>query len=408
MILLLKSNSKFLFYWLANGISQLSDWLRNMTLIFVVLEISNHSAKAVSFNMFMEFLPILAAPFIGVHIDRWNRKKVFQLGTIMRALVTVVVASTMGYHWLWAIFIGGFLASLCSVFISSATSGFLHEIVQPEDQKVAVSLNQLIGSIMMLLGPAVGTLIYTICGAMLTMVFSGVLLLISAIFVACIKTLKKQQNVGSDLQGKGFLEELKYGMSYSWSNSSMRPLFVAMVFIGIGAGILNALEIFIVTEFLNLPEGMLATILTFQAIGMIVSVPLISRIRIPLDKLFPIAMIITGAGMAIMVVYPSMITTVVGFLIFSFGNITINITQGTILQTRVSDEFQGRVSSLLNMLLMGSMGLAMLLAGGMHEVFRTQYIILAAASPAIIVGLCIWVLLMRSKESPAPDASGVM
>lgn len=402
MIRFLLENPTYARYWIGRWFSDLGDWVRNMTLIFLVMNLSHGSSKAIAINMFCEFVPMFLAPLLGVFVDRWDRKRTFMWATALRGLILVGIAWSLLYHVLYGIYLGSLIGSIATVFSQSAESGLVMQMVAKDNRKMAASLKQIISSSMTLLGPPLGAGVFSLVGGRFALLISLCLFALAAGFIA---SLPVDRFVRSDIDNNftSIASDFRSGWQYSRSHPLVPSILTVGFALGVSGGILNVLEVFIVTQFLHLPQNMLATILSIQGFGMLVSVPIANRWKIKMESLLPVSVLIIGAGLGIMAAYPNFWVVIAGYLVFSFGNIAENIAMGTLLQTQVESVFQGRVISLLQTVSMGTMGFFMLITGWIHVYVSVQVLVFTAGLVALLSG--IWVLLKGrvSKEVRKTD-----
>lgn len=392
MIRFLLHNPLYVRYWFGRWFSDFGDWVRNMSLIFLVMDLSHGSSKAIAMNMFCEFLPMFFAPLLGVFVDRWDRKRTFMWATALRGLILIWIAWSVYQRALSGIYLGAFLGSVATVFAQSSESGLVMQMVAKENRKTAASLKQIVSSSMTLLGPPLGAGIFSLVGGTWSLTVSLVLFILAAGLIGSLPLEPFRRNdVENNLAS--LFSDVKVGWRYSKGHPLIPSMLTVGFALGVSGGILNVLEVFIITQFLGLPQTMLATMLSIQGLGMLISVPIANRWKIKMETLLPVSVLIIGLGLAIMVVYPNFWVVVMGYLIFSFGNIAENIAMGTLLQTEVDSEFQGRVVSLLQTISMGTMGLLMLLTGWVHVFVSVQILVLMAGAIALLSGS--WVIFYR-------------
>ncbi|MGZ4163205.1 MAG: MFS transporter, partial [Tumebacillaceae bacterium] len=117
MIAFLRSNPRYVRYWASTCASELGDWIRNMTLMFLVRDLSKDSAVAVSYNNFFEFAPIfLLGPYVGVFVDRWDRKRTMLTASLLRAVMIAVLMGAVAMQSMWMIFLVAAISSTFTVF----------------------------------------------------------------------------------------------------------------------------------------------------------------------------------------------------------------------------------------------------------------------------------------------------
>ena len=399
MLQFLRGNPLFRRYWFGTWFSELGDWIRNMAVMYLVLNLSNNSPIALSWTMFAEYVPIFVlGPIVGVMADRWNRKKTIVWANMCRALMMGVFALAYMVHAVWLLYVAAFLSSICTLFFRAPGSSFTMQFVPEEDRKTAASLRQLSLSVMLMLGPAIGTSLYMFLGPGWVFLLVFTLFMLSAGVTSTIRTAPPDECQGTEAkQGLSSVwDDLTNGMRYAFRHATVRPILFGAVFVGFGAGMIDVLEIFVVTDFLGLPETMMAVLVSVQGISMLACTLLVQRIKLPFDKFVSYGMIVMGIGLGSMVVYPSLMATAGALVVFSLGQIALNIGMATLMQTKVDYAYQGRVNMTFQTTLIGFMTLALVSAGWLYAVLPLRLLVVCGGA-FIVIGGCICYVMFRGK-----------
>jgi len=357
-----------------------------------VLWMSDNSPSAVGISSFCEYAPLVFSPLIGVFVDRWDRKQTFVSATVFRVVILITVALSLVTHQVWLVYIGAFIGAIGTAFGNSATGGIMMQLVSATDRKTAVTTYTLVGSIGMMIGPALGTLLYQQIGPAITLLLIAALYLIASLLVFSIK-LEKFIRPDIEKSIASVVKDMKSGLLYLWNHPFMRPILFTAGIIGMCGGLVNVLEVFLVTDFLHLDKNILSVLLAVQGAGSILCIPLVQKMKMPMEKMFPVSITMMGVCLLIMIVYPNLYVVGIGFLLFSLGNIMFNVANGTIRQTKIALEYQGRSISMYNMILMGSIGFFMLIGGWVHTHLPVQIPFAIAGLAAMLVGFILLPIL---------------
>lgn len=403
MIQLIRNNPLFVRFWIGAWFSELGDWLRNMAVMYIVLDLFPGSAVALSATMFAEYAPIfLFGPFIGVIADRWHRKRTIANANIFRAAIMLVFFVGVRLELLWVIIGAAFLSSVATLFFRAPGNAFMMQFVPEQDRRTAASLRQLSISSMLMLGPIVGTTLYTMVGGSWTFILAVVLFLISAALIYSVKVkevvIEMNSNADEAHGAKGFQtiwRDLKEGMRYAFQHPVVRPILIGATFVGFGGGMINVLEVFILTDYMGLPKTMMAYLATVQGIGMLLSTFLVQLVKLRTDRYISIGMMVMGAGFCTMVLYPVFGFAAGGLIVFSVGQISLNIGMATLMQTKVEYAFQGRVNMTFQTAMMGFMTFALLITGGLYRWIPIQELVLAGGFLVTCGGLICFLLFRR-------------
>lgn len=413
MLALLRSNPLFLRYWMASWLSEIGDWFRNMALMFIVLTLSNHSSFSVSVMLFCEFAPIfLFGPIIGVFADRWNRKKTILSANLLRIVFVLLLIAGIMMESLLLLYIGAFLCSIGTLLFRSPASAFVMQFVAKKDLKTAAALRQITFSSMLMLGPSVGTIIYLQLGASATLLINTLLLLGNVLMIHSIRVPETEEKLGERSGLEGLRRDFKQGFQYILRNPVSRIVMISCIFFGLGAGLIQVLEVFIVTDFLGLPKETLSVILFIQGGAMLLSTFFIQKIQWPHERFLSLGMFSMGVGFVAAVVYPAFWALSIGVIVFSAGQIGINIGMSSLMQTKVDYAYQGRVGTAINTVFMGCMVISLMSAGWLHELLGLRVVFAVGGCAAAAGGLlCAYLfhresfIVNKAPRAPAVDSS---
>jgi MFS family permease len=99
----------------------------------------------------------IAGPFVGVFLDRWRRQRVLVIAnTVKVALVVVVAGLVLANSDGVAFFVTAVVALGVNRFFLSALSAALPHVVEPDDLITANALSTTSGSVMTIVGAAIG------------------------------------------------------------------------------------------------------------------------------------------------------------------------------------------------------------------------------------------------------------
>ncbi|QQE77526.1 MFS transporter [Alicyclobacillus sp. SO9] len=354
-----------------------------MVLVYAVYTLSHGSASAVSIVLLSEFLPMLFGPFIGVLADRLPRKPTFVLSICIQGVLLFGIGLTLHLHQLWLVYAGALLSAVATVASRTAGAGYILQFVPMDERKDATALQQVVISSMMLLGPPLGTAIYMAVQGQGALAVAGGLFLLAVILNIWVKA---QKTPVSDAESHSFWYDLRTGLKYARNHWVMRFILSTGVLVGCSAGILNVLEIFLVTKFLHLPKTWLSVLLFVQGGGMLSVTPLLNRLTVPMKRLLPWSLIWCGIGMGLMISVRLWMVTLLGYLVFSVGNVAINLAVGTLMKTEVEESYQGRMSSLFTTAYGVTTGVFMVLTGRLQPILGVRFLIAAGSCIILISG----------------------
>lgn len=217
----------YIYIWIGQFVSLLTSSAVNFAVI-IYLSLHYKSAEILAFAGIAGLLPqAIIGPFAGVYIDRWDRKKVMIYADAFIALCTFLMSFAFVEGEANLVFVYALLVcrSLGQAFHTPAMQAIAPLIV-PEDKLLKVSgINQMLQSVSMIAGPAVGTLAITylpISKVLYLDVIGATLAIVSLLFVTIPKLTKPSEE--GDIST--VLTDLKLGFAEIQSNKGLYMLFI--------------------------------------------------------------------------------------------------------------------------------------------------------------------------------------
>jgi DHA3 family macrolide efflux protein-like MFS transporter len=218
----------YIYIWIGQFVSLLTSSAVNFAVI-IYLSLHYKSAEVLAFAGIAGLLPqAIIGPFAGVYIDRWDRKKVMIYADAFIALCTFMmsfafVEGEANLAFVYALLVS---RSLGQAFHTPAMQAIAPLIV-PEEKLLKVSgINQMLQSVSMIAGPAVGTLAITympISKVLYLDVIGAMLAIVSLMFVV-IPKLNAQPTVENNIST--VLMDLKLGFGEIHKNKGLYLLFI--------------------------------------------------------------------------------------------------------------------------------------------------------------------------------------
>lgn len=174
----------FALLWVAGLVDNTGDWILIGALPFYVYRLTGSAlASGGMFTAIM--LPgVLFGSITGVLVDRWDRRRVMIVTSLLNAALVLPLLGLQSRSWLWLIYVVAFLDAFLGLFFAPAKNALLPRIVGTEHLITANSLNGLNRSLSRLVGPALGGVLLGVFGLgsvvyadCLSFVLAGVLIL---------------------------------------------------------------------------------------------------------------------------------------------------------------------------------------------------------------------------------------
>lgn len=409
-ILRVLSERSFLFLWIGEIFTQVSTHLFNFFLILIVFKLTE-SNTAVSIAVLSFTVPaILFGTVAGAYVDRWDKKKVLVITTVLRALLLILLAFFLDN--LYMIYFISFVFNVLVQFFIPAESPMIPLLVK---EKYLLGANALFG--LAIFGSML--VAYVLSGPLLLILepfymalLLGVMLLLAVFFIGLIKPVHhKPKPEKKEDQDLNIFRDIKNTIKLMSETSAVfRSLFLlalsqililtlATVAPGYASQVLNVS----VEEF---PVVFIAP----AALGMVAGALIIASF---LRKRNKERMITTGvflSGIAMLLLpfgsrfanrdfvqllnnYIPDITAfhITFFLAFLLGlaNSLVFVPANTILQEKTSEEFRGKIYGFLSTAIGLLSLLPIILVGGFADLIGVGAVIIGLGVSLIVLGFVL-------------------
>ncbi|HDR4572089.1 MFS transporter [Bacillus cytotoxicus] len=374
------SNRAFLLVTISDILQQLAIWIRNMALLYFVMERTNNDPISVSLLSVMEYAPIFIFSFVGGALaDRWNPNRTMVAGDMLSvcSIIGIIVLLKMDY---WqAIFFATLVSAIVGQFSQPSSSKIFKRYVEEKYVSNAIAFNQTLQSLFLIFGPVIGSVVYTQLGVFTALYSLIGLFLLSALALSFLpiwieKEEKVERTLGSDI---------KEGWKFVLQTKNVSMITVAFAIIGLAVGLTNPLEVFLVIERLGLNKEAVQYLAVADGIGMLIGggIAAIFASKVHPKKMFVFGMFVLALSFLVEGVSTSFWLT--SFMRFGTGICLacVNIVVGTLMIQLVPENMVGRVNGTILPIFMGAMLMGNAFAGGVKEV------------TSIIVVFCIAMLL---------------
>jgi MFS family permease len=369
-------------------------------------------AKAVAVVTLIRTIPAAAsAPFTSTLADRVPRVFLMATTNLGRAAAIGAAGAVALAHGPTLLVYGlAGVASILGTAFLPAESALLPTLSRtPEELTAANVTRSTIESIGSFAGPAIG-------GALLATTSAGVVFLAAAgtfvwgaLLVAMIRSEGPCRTArDAEGAGEGFLREAAAGFKVIAVERRLRVvvgLYAAQTML---AGALGVLVVVTALDLLKRGDSGVGLLNAASGVGGIVGAliafALIGRKRLASD--FGIGIVLWGAPLAAIGIWPNTAVALTALAVLGLGNTLVDVAGLTLLQRTAPPEVIGRVFGVLQMLLVGTIGLgaaiAPLLIAGIG--IRWSLVVTGAFLP-VLAALTWRQLLTIDAESHAPSAA---
>lgn len=380
---MLYQNRTFRIILFSDVLQQLAIWIRNMALLFFVMEQTNGNKVAVSLLSILEYAPILIFSIVGgVLADRWNPKRTMIASDLLSTASIGVIMVMLANDWWEALYVSVFVSAIVSQF-SQPSSAKVFKRHIPEDQvPAAVGLSQSLSSLFLILGPIVGTAIYQWAGITTSLLVLPALFLLSAAALTRLpKDDKPKEHSNASLKS-----DLTSGYRFVMAEKSLLRLFLTFAFIGLAAGLVQPLEIFIVTERLGLSKENVQWFATADGVGLLLGSLLAALLPKLLQAKYLLPLALTFLGITFIVEGSSIWPLVTGAFRFANGVLfaVLNTAVASFVIAKIPDGMVGKVNGLMTPLFIGATLLGTAVSGLLATTIGLVPVYLIAAAICLI------------------------
>ena len=241
-------------------------WIRNIAIMFFIMDLTNKDPLAISALNFIEYLPMFLLTFVGgIIADRYNPKKIMFFGDLFSFISFIILGVVISKGYIGAIFLVVLVSASVTQFSYPSSQKYFKEYVDEDSIDKAIGISQLLSSGFFVIGPFIGSQFYFKFGIDKTLMIISVLFLIS---IALISTLPNKNF--EKIKSSGFIEDI--GLTFKYLNEKeILKLLTKMFFVvSFAMGIANNLDIFLVTDRLGLSEEFYQFFSGIAGVGVII------------------------------------------------------------------------------------------------------------------------------------------
>ena len=286
---------------------------------------------------------ILVNPFGGVISDRFSRRKILMTTDLVCGLLCLAISFVRSDRWMIAALIfANIVQAIAFGFSRPANKAIITEVVEKEEIVTYNAHLELVLQVVSVSSPVFSFLVLQFASLHATLLLDALTFFIAFVLVAFLPKEEPQFQEKHRLTRKDIFSDIKGGLDYIWHQKDI--FFLLLVASGVNF-------FFAAFEFL-LPfsnrlygvNGAYATILTLGAIGSILGALVANKIASSMKTLL-FLLIMAGGGVFMMGLPLPPYFSFSGNLVCEFFVTIFDIHVFTQVQTKVEDDYLGRVLS---------------------------------------------------------------
>ncbi|WP_374702572.1 MFS transporter [Bacillus sp. M6-12] len=377
-----RSYVKFLF---GLFITRLGDSLYTFAIPWISFHLTG-SVMVMGSLFVISVVPVVVfGPFIGVAVDRWDKRTIMLAADIIRMFLVCLVPllQMIGTLQLWHLYVIGFILAVMTLFFDVAAVTAIPYMVKT-NLTAANARYQFVNQIADLIGPALAGGIIAAIGGFHALWLDGLSFLATLIFVFQYPKIKR-----ANIKEKKTSFFAEMGLGFNWLIKDKLNLSLSLQAMAgnFGASALLAILMFYLLSTLHLSEEQsglnYAMIGIGGLIGSIIIVPLERRYR--RGKLIPLLLGMGSAGLLIVLISDFWLIPGMAFGIAFICNVAWNSIVMTVRQETVPAELLGKVLAFSRVFTRLAMPLGALAGMALAEINPVYVFLLASAAKAVEV-----------------------
>jgi MFS family permease len=320
-------------------------------------------ARAVGLLFFARFvLAALAAPWFGVMADRWSRRRLMLSADVLRCGIfaaMTVVAGTGGSAY--AIFVLAVASTIISGSYPAARAALLPSLVEsPEELTSANLVGNSIASVGMLVGFALGGVLLALTSPATVFAVNGVTFLVSIVFLVQVPADTPPKQV----EHPRFLPQLVEGFAAVLRRPALRTIVGLSAAQASVEGAFTVLIVVLALRVLHGGDAAVGWLNTGMGAGSIVGIGAVAVLasRRRLASGFALGILLWGFPLALAAATTRLAPAIILLVLVGMGVMLVETNGMTLLQRSADNEVLGRVFSVLQGLILGSMAVGAVVA----------------------------------------------
>ncbi|MGX1159645.1 putative MFS family arabinose efflux permease [Arthrobacter sp. SLBN-100] len=367
-------------------------WMQRLAQDWLVLQLTG-SPAAVGAAVALQFLPMLVVgPLSGLLVDLFPKRRIMLVCQAVIALLAMGLAAwaASGTITVWAVYASCVALGVTSAINQPASQVFVNEVVGDAALRPAIGLNNAIGQLGAMAGPAVGGVVIAQAGSAAAFTANSLLCLLVLCLIAAIRPAELHPSTPA-ARGRG---QLLAGFRYVKDRPSLLLIIALAGLLGMfGMNGPVVLAAFAERVWHNGVEGF-GLFNTVSAIGALAGALLAARLRTLGRKGIVLAAGLFGLSQLVAALMPDLILFTVMLVVVGLMTLLFLTSAATAVQLEAGPEIRGRVMALYLPLLLGGHAIGGLLAGWLTEQFGVRLGLVATGAlgmlSALVIGLLLW------------------
>jgi MFS transporter, DHA3 family, macrolide efflux protein len=379
----------FFLLWTAQLVSQSGDFIFEVALLWLVLELTG-SAFAVAIMVTGTILPgVVLGPFLGVYIDRWDRRRTLVATNIVQGLVIAALSGLViaGQATLPGLFVVVLMLGSGANIVRVATNAYVPSVVPVTDLPPANSLLSLSGSMNQIIGLSIGGVFVALLGVTLPIEYDAITFFAAALLLLWIPRAKVARDAAATWAAPNFRIEFAEGFAFIRRNRFMVELIAIGIIVNFFGNGIAALFAPYAAFVLHGGPAVYGFLGAFVAAGALVGAGAMGRVNTRRSA----GRYVFGGGVAISAVIlllglvHSLPIALALMLALGVTQAVINIPISVVFQAMVPGRLLGRVGAAFGALVVAMGPVGPLFAGWLAQKWSVGGVFLLSGAVMIVV-----------------------
>jgi MFS family permease len=370
--------------------SLMGTWMQSTAQGYLVYEMTNSTAYLGYVSLAGGLAQWIFTLIAGVLVDRVSKRKLMVIAQAAMMLLAFVLTLllVLGVLQPWHILILAFFLGVANAFDAPARQAFVVELVDRKELTNAIALNSAMFNAALVVGPAVGAMVYAGVGPAWCFFLNGV----SFIAVIIALLLMRLEPLAHKPSGVAPLAQLREGLSYIRANPVVRTLITNVFMISIfGFGMITLLPAW-ARDILHGDEIVYGNLLSGRGVGALIGALIVastSRYKIR-GRLYTVGGFVFPLVMVVFTFIHSVPGAVLGMVGLGIGFLLLVNVANAMIQTSIPDNLRGRVMSVYILFFFGGSPIGSAVTGNLAEFWDPTTAVLINAIILLVFFTFVW------------------
>lgn len=388
----LYKNKNFVILILTSTIKALMFSFLAFTLPILIYDMTS-SVLAMSTMRAVEFIPnLILAIFIGVYVDRFKRKNMLIMATVVQigCIIVIILLIYFNLIHLAVLYVLALLIFCTNYMKGNASHSLLPNVIKHQQLNDANAKFSFYGTLSGIIGPSLAGIIYALYGPEM-----NILIYLAGLFLTLVLMLFLKVEEEVERSGKNIKGDIADGWHALTENEDLWNLTIIILLVNLGSSITGAVMLFFALDTVEITEIQLGYILTAASIGALAgaqSVKLLGRILMK-GHIFILAFLISLSGYLLLWMSFHWILLLAANFLIGMAVILINVPYLSLRQSTTPNHLLGRVAGTSSMIMKLSMPFAYLITGIVGEMVNVRYMFIVT----IVIIMFVVVYALKNK-----------